>query len=200
MGHRIGVETARQHGTTAKLALSDALTGLHNKRRLDQDLTNVVARCAREHRPVSFMMIDVDHFKRYNDTYGHPAGDAVLRRVAGIVRSCVREHDTVYRFGGEEIAVLLPSTHMSDALAVAERVRATVAIDAEPGNDPNRRITVSVGLACTVTHDAIELLQQADLALYEAKRSGRNRVVSTAMPGSENGAQAEGPDWYPSHW
>lgn len=174
------LDAARRHGSTAELALVDELTGLNNKRRLHIDLPAILAACAHDHRPVALAMIDVDHFKEYNDEHGHPAGDRALRRVAGIVRSCVREQDTVYRFGGEELAVLLPATHLGDAMAIAERIRASVALDAEPDDD--RHLTVSVGVASTYDGEPESLLESADAALYRAKDAGRNRVEA-ADPG-----------------
>jgi len=171
------LESARAHGRTLELAHIDELTGLFNKRRLGNDLPATLIDAATDHRAVSVMMIDVDHFKSYNDEYGHPAGDEALRRVAGIVRASVRERDTVYRFGGEELAVLLPATPLAEALAVAERVRAAVALDGGPAG--RRGITVSIGAAETSgSVDGPALLAAADSALYAAKDAGRNQVVA----------------------
>jgi diguanylate cyclase (GGDEF)-like protein len=175
---------ADRHADAAELALVDALTGLHNRRAFDRDLAQAAADATRENLPLSVALVDVDHFKRYNDTYGHQAGDDVLRRVAAIVRSCLRGPDRVYRIGGEELAVLLPGAQAPDALTVAERVRAAVAADAQP--DAERHpVTVSAGVATVIpgpdavdTVDTVALVAAADAALYEAKGSGRNRVCT----------------------
>lgn len=169
---------AARHTSTAELALVDELTGCYNKRAFRRDLETAVGDAAREGAPLALAMIDIDHFKRYNDAHGHAAGDQALRRVAGILRSCVRGRDRVYRFGGEELAVLLPGAHLGDALAVAERIRAAVALDGEPDADRGP-VTVSVGVASALPESAADagpLLEAADRALYDAKREGRNRV------------------------
>lgn len=173
---------AARHTSTTELALIDELTGLYNKRAFQRDLATTVGDATRDDAPVALAMIDIDHFKTYNDTHGHSAGDQALRRVAGIVRSCVRGHDRVYRFGGEELAVLLPGANLGDAVAVAERIRAGVALDGEPDADRGR-VTVSVGVASVVPGspaDAESLVETADGALYDAKREGRNRVCVAA--------------------
>ena len=167
------LESAREHGDVTMLATIDPLTGLHNKRRLETDLTATLQSAVRAQRATSLMMIDVDHFKRFNDTHGHPAGDRALRRISGVVRACVREHDTVYRFGGEELCVLLPGAQLQDALVIAERIRAAVSVDA--GHD-DAAVTVSIGVAHTLDADEAELVRRADEALYAAKHAGRNRV------------------------
>jgi diguanylate cyclase (GGDEF)-like protein len=176
-GGASALETAWLRESSAELAELDALTGLYNRRRLERDVHSVTATCAAEGRPVSALMIDLDHFKRLNDTEGHGAGDDALRRVAGIVRACVRARDTVYRYGGEELVALLPEAHLADALAVAERIRAGVALDARPGG---RGLTVSIGAAVTVEADGDALVSAADAALYRAKSEGRNRVRAAA--------------------
>jgi len=166
------LDAAREHGDVATLATIDPLTGLHNKRRLEHDLGAALEHGQRAQRPTALMMIDVDHFKRFNDTYGHPEGDRALRRIAAVVRACVREPDTVYRYGGEELCVLLPGAQLLDALTVAERIRASVAHD----DDADGQTTVSIGVAHTLDGNHASLLQRADEALYAAKRGGRNRV------------------------
>jgi diguanylate cyclase (GGDEF)-like protein len=173
---------AARHTSTAELTLVDELTGLYNKRAFRRDLATTVGDATRDDAPVALAMIDIDHFKTYNDTHGHAAGDQALRRVAAIVRSCVRGQDRVYRFGGEELAVLLPGANLGDAVAVAERIRAGVALDGEPDADRGR-VTVSVGVASVVPGspaDAESLVETADGALYDAKREGRNRVCVAA--------------------
>jgi diguanylate cyclase (GGDEF)-like protein len=176
------VEGARAHDSTAVLALTDPLTGLGNRRRLDRDLAEA---CGGDPpAPVGLVMIDVDHFKAFNDAHGHPAGDALLREVAAVVSGAVRDGDLVYRFGGEEICVLLPGAGDHDAPQVAERVRAAVAAHDFPlaGSQPGGRLTISAGAARSPRPEATTLLQAADAALYRAKRAGRDRVESAPAP------------------
>jgi diguanylate cyclase (GGDEF)-like protein len=157
------------------LSTSDALTGLHNRRELTQRLTVELSRSYREKTSFTVLMADVDEFKKYNDAYGHPAGDEVLKRVANILLSCTRAVDCTARYGGEEFAVLLTGTSGDEALEVAERIRSRVAESEFPG----RKITLSIGMAefpqDGFTADVV--VSNADEALYEAKRGGRNRVV-----------------------
>ncbi|VIO65622.1 Phytochrome-like protein cph2 [Bradyrhizobium ivorense] len=162
----------------AHLASTDALTGLANRRRLDDTLDAEWRRGMRAKSPVSLLMIDVDHFKIFNDTYGHQAGDAVLATVGRcIATSTKRVTDLGARYGGEEFSVLLPGIGKAGALEVAEQIRTR--LTAERGSDPQLP-TISVGLACLVPDDertSRDLIKAADLALYEAKREGRDRVV-----------------------
>ncbi|MBX9244889.1 GGDEF domain-containing protein, partial [Actinotalea ferrariae] len=171
------LESARLHRTARDQADHDALTQLPNRRRLDADLAVEWDRSQRYGRPLSFLMVDLDHFKRLNDAHGHLAGDAVLHDVAAAVAAGLRSTDTAYRFGGEEIAVLLRETGAADALPIAERIRAAIASVRVPGVDA--RVTASVGLADRgdAMHAATDLVEAADAALYTAKRSGRDRVA-----------------------
>lgn len=175
------VESARTHDTTTELVHTDALTGLANRRRMDGDLA---ALGDEDHADgVAFLMIDVDKFKNYNDAHGHPAGDALLRQVATTIRECVREGDVVYRFGGEEFAVLLRGATDLEAQAVASRIRSAVAEHDFPGaeSQPGGRVTVSVGVSRHLDgSDPATLLSEADQALFAAKRAGRDRVVFAA--------------------
>ena len=174
------LEAARVHGGASELALTDSLTGLGNRRRLEQTLARVLAESGGD-EPVAVTMIDIDHFKSYNDTFGHPAGDEALRRVATLVAAAVRSEDAVFRYGGEELVVVLPGASLPDALVVAERARAAVALHgalAEAG----REITISAGVAAAAGGSAAELIAAADAALYHAKHSGRNRVVAAERP------------------
>jgi diguanylate cyclase (GGDEF)-like protein len=164
------------------LSLEDSLTGLGNRRRFDMALQAECRHSARYRTPLTLVMIDVDHFKRYNDLYGHPAGDECLRQVGAAVKSARgRACDVATRYGGEEIAVLLPQTEAAGAYAAAERLR--VAIEtlgiAHAGN-PAGHVTVSIGVASFVPSDDPDapagLVRAADRALYEAKAAGRNRV------------------------
>jgi diguanylate cyclase (GGDEF)-like protein len=158
-----------------RLSITDGLTGLANHRFLMQRLKEEGARSQRTNRAFSVLMADVDHFKEYNDTFGHPAGDAVLKQVATILRDCTRTVDCAARYGGEEFAVVMPETPAAGALQVAERIRARVAAEEFPG----RRITLSIGVA-EFPQDAEApqaVMAVADRALYQAKRGGRDRVV-----------------------
>jgi diguanylate cyclase (GGDEF)-like protein len=159
-------------------AREDALTGLANRRALDELLAYEFARAGRSEQPLCVALIDLDHFKRINDELSHAAGDAVLKAVAERMRGLCREIDTVARWGGEEFALLLPNTRLSDALAVCERVRAGVERLELDAIAPGLRTTISIGIASHEGHaDYDRMLSQADAALYAAKQSGRNRVA-----------------------
>lgn len=176
-GAAAALETARLHDGAAELAAVDGLTGLYNRRRLEDDLGAAIRDAHATGRPVSVAMVDVDHFKRLNDTLGHQAGDDALRRVAATLRACLRGKDAVYRYGGEEFCVLLPEAPAPDARAVAERIRAAIAADTSmPTALPGRPLTVSVGIATAHGGEPHVVLQRADEALYDAKQAGRNRV------------------------
>jgi diguanylate cyclase (GGDEF)-like protein len=164
----------RKNEELETLSVTDGLTGLHNRRRLMESLTDEVRRSQRLKHTFSVLMVDVDHFKKYNDTFGHLAGDGVLARVAALLREATREVDDVARYGGEEFLVMLPETGMTEALEIAERVRARVAAEVFPG----RRITVSIGVSEFPLYGNTpeEVIAAADEALYEAKREGRDRV------------------------
>lgn len=164
----------RKNEELERLSGTDGLTGLHNRRRLMESLANEIRRSQRLKHHFAVLMVDVDHFKKYNDSFGHPAGDTVLSRVAAILREATREVDDVARYGGEEFVIVLPETAMPEALDIAERIRARVATEPFHG----RRMTVSIGVAEHPVHgDTPELvIAAADEALYEAKREGRDRV------------------------
>jgi diguanylate cyclase (GGDEF)-like protein/PAS domain S-box-containing protein len=168
----------------AALAATDGLTGIANRRHFDEELFTEWRRAARDGRSLAVMLLDVDHFKGFNDRYGHPAGDDCLRSVASTIAATIRRPgDRAARYGGEEFAVILPSTEVAGALDVAERVRAAIQAMAV-GHEGNEAgvVTVSIGVAAIAPgpRTALEtslLVGAADLALYEAKRTGRNRVV-----------------------
>jgi len=170
----------RLYEQAEKLATTDGLTGLLNRRTLGSQLMARVREAQRYRRPLSVLLLDVDHFKKVNDTHGHPAGDAVLRGVAAVARAQARETDLVARYGGEELVVVLPQTDAAGARAIAERLRAAVESTAHATDQGPLRVTVSVGVATWPgggqTGD--ELLTAADRALYRAKQTGRNRVES----------------------
>ncbi|HHX40463.1 MAG TPA: diguanylate cyclase [Armatimonadetes bacterium] len=163
----------------AELATHDELTRLYNRRHLVQRLSEEVPRAKRYRLPLSCLLLDLDHFKRVNDTYGHPAGDAVLRQIASILRSSVRSVDVVGRYGGEEFLIILPQTGAEGARVLAERIRQRV--EQEPFDIGGQTIhcTTSIGLAAASdgeVPDADDLIAEADRALYHAKAMGRNRV------------------------
>jgi len=174
------IEAARLHETATELSQVDALTRLLNRRRLDSDLETEIARATRYQRPLSFLMADVDHFKTFNDTFGHQRGDEVLQEVARLLNQTVRASDTVYRYGGEELAVILRETSAGAAFDLAERLRA--AVERHFGSRPGMGgVTMSFGVSALDHVDvatAEELVRTADAALYEAKAAGRNCVVT----------------------
>jgi diguanylate cyclase (GGDEF)-like protein len=164
------------------MANTDARTGLANTRAFDQMLEDALS-ARRDDETIAVLMLDLDHFKDFNDRYGHPSGDQALRTFADILRSCLRDGDVAARYGGEEFAVALPGVDESTAFAIAERIRSrteSTLISLAPGITD--RITVSIGIASAPdqAHDRITLLRLADEALYRAKETGRNRVVCIA--------------------
>ncbi len=165
-----------------RLSVTDELTGLANRRRLTTELERELQRSDRHKRTFAVLMLDVDRFKQFNDTHGHPAGDAVLKALAAILGECAREVDTVARYGGEEFLIILPETKATGAAQLAERVRSVTeqhrfAIGAEA---EGVQVTVSIGYAVFPDHakTADDLVQAADEALYRSKGAGRNRVTS----------------------
>ena len=154
---------------------TDALTGLSNRVRLDEALQNEMHRTQRYGNTFSIIILDIDHFKRVNDTHGHLAGDAVLKKIAGVLAANLRQTDTAGRWGGEEFLILLPHQGRPTARALAEKLRTAIESTAFPGIG---RITSSFGVAAYAAQDSVEsLVKRADAALYAAKRSGRNRVA-----------------------
>jgi diguanylate cyclase (GGDEF)-like protein len=170
------VKSATLHHTVLELTLTDALTGVFNRRYFDILLEKEVNRARRYDRPLALIMIDIDHFKKYNDAFGHPAGDDALRHAAEIIQSGARRGlDVVTRYGGEEFAVILPETDSSGAYIVAEVLREGI----RSGDDFLRTLTVSIGVSA-LRGDALtvaKLMDRADRALYRAKKQGRNRTV-----------------------
>jgi diguanylate cyclase (GGDEF)-like protein len=162
-----------------ELSITDSLTGLYNRKHLMEVLTKEVARAERYQRPLALLMIDVDHFKVYNDTCGHLAGDEVLRNIAAIFRGCIRESDCVGRYGGEEFLIILPETAADDAGRIADRIRSRLAEEDFPAGPQTAKITISGGIASFPGNGRSpeSLLRSADAALYQAKDRGRDRVV-----------------------
>lgn len=156
-------------------ARTDTLTGLPNRRSFNEDLERRFDQWRRHGMPLSLIMLDIDHFKRFNDSFGHSAGDAVLRLAAQVISSTLRQMDLPARFGGEEFAVILPGTKLREAMKVAERVRAMVAAQRFEHDGRPLEITVSVGVAPAMQQDGpADLIERADEALYAAKERGRN--------------------------
>lgn len=160
-------------------ATRDALTGVYNRgaalRRLDEELDRAIREC----KPLSVLMMDIDHFKNVNDTYGHLVGDAVLKETVRRIQSSVRSYDVVGRFGGEEFVVILPNANGEIAVRVAERIRAAVSAQPVIHEAVSVSVTLSAGVAEAGAAPAVDaLIQAADEALYQAKRTGRNRVCT----------------------
>lgn len=161
------------------LATTDGLTGVRNRTYFNSQLTSEFMRAKRYDLDLSLLILDADHFKSVNDTYGHPAGDALLQAIAGQARACARVTDTVARYGGEEFAIILPETDGASAVQLAERLRRNIEQMLVTHNDDTISRTISVGVACLKSHECNnedELLIVADRALYKAKEAGRNRV------------------------
>jgi diguanylate cyclase len=165
-------------------SLMDALTGLANRRSFDNSLQVAASEALGGQGPLSILMCDIDHFKKFNDTWGHQTGDQVLRLVAGCVSGCVKTTDVAARYGGEELSVILPRTSLADAVNVAERIRVLVEqrqIVKKSSGERLGSVTLSIGCAqLRPGEEAVEMLARADAHLYEAKRTGRNRVCSEA--------------------
>jgi diguanylate cyclase (GGDEF)-like protein len=185
----LSMEAASMYRRMEELAVTDGLTGLYNHRRFRAALSDEVRRAERTGTALSLLMLDLDHFKRLNDTYGHPAGDSVLRQTAALLRRMVRDIDTAARYGGEEFAVLLIDTDAADALRTAERVRAAVEAETFSHERTQLDVTVSIGASTYLiprpdavggagepgaARSADALLRSADRALYAAKEAGRN--------------------------
>jgi diguanylate cyclase (GGDEF)-like protein len=192
------MQTAVVYAQLAKTAerlrnesVTDTLTGLVNRRGFDTHLAQAIADGARRSRGAALLMIDIDNFKAYNDSFGHPAGDRALRVVADVLRKHAnRTRDVAARFGGEELALIMPETNLRGAAVVAERLRAAVEGAGIPqgAGARHRVVTISVGVAAV--NNAAEatpasMLADADRALYRAKQSGRNRVVTAMAVGFE---------------
>ena len=173
----ITINRANTYSKVLQYATLDALTNLNNRRQFEVRLKQEIATTKRQKNPLCAMMVDIDFFKKVNDTYGHASGDAVLRTVASIIKEHLRESDIPSRYGGEEFAVLLPYTHIEEAKIVGERLRKAVETTLIPIDKKNINVTISMGLAEFSPQETGEdLFKRADSALYEAKESGRNRV------------------------
>ncbi len=171
--------------TTRELAFTDGLTRIFNRRYFDQRYLREILRARRYQRSLAILMIDIDHFKKYNDTFGHLMGDEVLKKVARELERNIRRADILCRYGGEEFVIVLPEIDMEHASMVAEKLRTAVSRAVIHGEEkmPNKNITISIGVAAFPEsgEDGLKLLEKADQALYRAKKNGRNRVES-AVP------------------
>ncbi len=192
----VSIENIALHEVVSEQAVTDDLTGLSNKRRFREVLVKEAARAGRFGHQLALLMIDIDGFKRINDTRGHVQGDEVLRRIARVLEAESRAIDEPARYGGEEFAVALPETSADGAAGVAERIRKRIAAEAVAAVDGGAplRVTASVGVAAmpTSAHDPDDLVRAADEALYEAKRGGKNRVCKapTVAPPPRRAAPA----------
>jgi diguanylate cyclase (GGDEF)-like protein len=185
-------KTLREKNTELEeISVTDALTGLYNRKHLMETLPHELARAQRYSHPFSVLMIDIDHFKKHNDTYGHLVGDRTLARMASIFTESVRSVDYVARYGGEEFLIMLPETSLEDALSAAERIRTRVAEEAFGDDGEKVRITVSIGVAdFPEDGDTWEsIIASADAVLYQAKQRGRNRVVSCERRAGKKGKE-----------
>ncbi|HEX5325001.1 MAG TPA: diguanylate cyclase [Capsulimonadaceae bacterium] len=188
-------ELARANAQLERLAATDSLTGLRNRRFFQDTLVRSFSFAERHRLPLSLIMIDVDRFKSYNDCFGHPAGDDLLKSLARLLEHGVRNHDCIARYGGEEFVVLLPTTAIEGSKEVAERLRSAVAAF----EWPLRPVTISVGAATILPDDSLrkdpvnELVKSADKALYLAKANGRNRIEHfTDIPNPSRSHHAHG--------
>lgn len=175
----ISIQNARRYEQLEEMATTDPLTGLHNRRKFFELMAEEFTKAERYERPLSLIMTDIDHFKRVNDTYGHPMGDEVLKRVARVLNELARSTDRVSRVGGEEFTVLMPETDPQGGLLLAERFRNAIREQEFTHEEKGFSVTLSLGI-CTYpdqARDAQDLFQRADQALYHAKNSGRDRTV-----------------------
>ncbi|MBE0556777.1 MAG: GGDEF domain-containing protein [Proteobacteria bacterium] len=187
----IAIRNARLYNRVEQLAITDELTGLFNRRGFLQLGEREFERAVRFNRPLAALMFDLDHFKRVNDTYGHPAGDQVLRALTGCFRQNTRGIDVVGRYGGEEFILLLPETPLPEAVQIAERLRESIAALSVPVCPSNSaastqdvHITVSIGIAVVAPHirKLSVLIELSDQAMYRAKASGRNCIMVWKEP------------------
>jgi two-component system cell cycle response regulator len=181
ISHQIGVslQNARMYQSMEERATTDGLTGLTNHRAFQERLEHLHALAERTGQKFSIILTDIDHFKSVNDTYGHPVGDAVLKRVAAIFTQRARKVDIVARYGGEEFVIVLPDTDAEGAAVFANRLREEIAAQTITSDNGSFSVTLSLGVAAYPTdgRDRHELIERADQALYYCKEHGRNRVT-----------------------
>lgn len=187
---RSKMEEIRQEGRT------DSLTGLANRRAFDEQIESAIRNAVADRQPLCVLMCDIDHFKKFNDTWGHATGDQVLRLVAALTKANVKGKDLAARYGGEELAVILPETQLSDAIGVANRIRAVIEskkVVKKSTGAPLGRVTISIGVAQLLSSEnSSDFLSRADEHLYAAKQNGRNRVSWIANSGTSNRPNGKG--------
>jgi len=191
----LAIENADLYARTLQLSITDGLTGIYNYRHFCERLDLEIARSRRYHVPLGLLLVDIDRFKDFNDSFGHLLGDEVLKAVAHAIRSNTRDVDLVARYGGEEFGVILQEIGSAEIAAYAERIRAAVAaVGIEVPGGGMQGVTVSVGAAVSQDGDldAHEFIRRADAALYRAKEGGRNRVVVWNGQGDEREAAPDG--------
>ena len=176
----LALENVELHFQVRRQAVTDELTGLANHGRFQELLNAEIDQVRRYHHPIGLIMLDIDDFQAVNDTYGHPQGDAVLRQVAQVLRENSRDADSPARYGGEELSLILPHTDLEGAHAIAERIRTAVEGLRVPSTNGSGvlRITASVGVTASTAGHKDALIADADGALYEAKRRGKNCAVA----------------------
>lgn len=176
----LSISNAMLYERTEKLSVTDGLTGLDNHQQMQSLLKKEVARCGRYNSPLSVIIMDIDHFKQVNDTYGHQKGDEILLEFSGIMKKFCRSNDVAARYGGEEFFLVLPETHIKGALHIAERIREEMASHKFQSKGKKFNVTVSCGIAeydAVHMQDTADLIKVSDLALYKAKNEGRNRTI-----------------------
>jgi diguanylate cyclase (GGDEF)-like protein len=179
----IALQRSLLYSQIKDISTRDGLTGCFNRRKFDVDIVADVAAARLEGKSLSFLMIDIDWFKKYNDVHGHPKGDRLLKQIVNVLTAATRPSDRIYRYGGEEFVILLQDANKEEATLVATRIRKAVEreeFEGEQDSQPEGKITVSIGVATfpSDTNTEDELTQAADSALYKAKQSGRNQVCS----------------------
>ncbi len=189
----LSIANARLRESLLQQAIRDPLTGLFNRRYFDESIAREVARAFRAKKPLSIVMADIDHFKKFNDRFGHAAGDEVLKAVSRCIKSSVRASDIVCRYGGEEFIVALQDANLPDAVNRAEQIRKTISstpLDFE--GKTLGHVTMSFGVSEYPIHgeQPERFIKEADMALYEAKKEGRNRVIAASSPGAPVGSPA----------
>ena len=177
---RLLIDRAHLYKKLEKISLTDSLTHLPNRRYFMERYEDEFRRSEKFKFDLSFLMVDIDHFKNYNDTFGHLAGDVILREVANLLKENIREIDFVGRFGGEEFSIFLPQTSKEQAISVSERLREKIAESEIQAYDEKVKLTISIGVATFPenSRDKDLLIEVADKALYQAKQKGRNRVFA----------------------
>jgi diguanylate cyclase (GGDEF)-like protein len=169
---------SQYHEEIYRMTIIDGLTQVHNKRHLYESLEREMLRARRHARELSFLMFDIDHFKKINDVHGHLAGDYVLKELARVVQGRIRRDEVFARYGGEEFAIILPETDLAGAMALADSIRERIQEHNFAFQNDQIRVTISIGVAALEDSDktSTDLIKRADERLFEAKRAGRNRV------------------------